>query len=86
MAQRAFDTREGDYPLREETEFFEEHRAEWLCDHEGELALVKGKKLYGFYPTVAEAFEAGLGLFGRQDMLIKDVLKTDPTQNIPSVW
>jgi hypothetical protein len=78
VAQRAFNPNEEDYPLREEEEFFEEHRAEWLRDHEGELALVKGRKLYGFYASLEEAFQAGLREIGYQDMLIKDVLKEDP--------
>ncbi|HEY7270840.1 MAG TPA: hypothetical protein VH951_13530 [Dehalococcoidia bacterium] len=69
-------------PLREEEDFFETHRAEWLKEHRGQLALVKGRMLLGFYPTVDAAFREGLEKIGYQDMLIKDVLEEDPSSFI----
>jgi hypothetical protein len=86
MALRREQDQAEDYPLRAEEEFFDAHRAEWLKDHRGEVALVKGSKLLGFYPTIEEAFQAGVEQIGYQDMLIKDVLETDSVQIISSVW
>ena len=82
MAQRAVPYCNEESVLTEEQAFFEEHRFEWLGEHEGQLALIKGRTLYGFYDTVKEAFEAGLALFGYQEMLIMDVLEKDPVSFI----
>ena len=78
MALRHLQPGETASSLEEEQDFFEEHRAEWLRDHEGEVALVKGRKLVGFYSADVEAFEAGVACFGYQPMLIKEVSEKDP--------
>jgi hypothetical protein len=81
VAQRAV-RHSDDTFLIEEQAFFEAHRFEWLREHEGQLALIKGRELFGFYDTVKEAFEAGLALFGYQEMAIVDVLEKDPVSFI----
>lgn len=57
--------------LEQELTYFEAMRDEWLRHYEGQVALVKGEELHGTFTTSAEAFEAGVHLFGTQAFLIK---------------
>lgn len=46
------------------------HRKEWLRDHWGEYVVISANDFLGFFPTFAEAYEAGrrhygMGVFGR---------------------
>jgi hypothetical protein len=68
----------NDDPLRLEEAFFEVNRMDWLQDHAGEFALIKGKTLHGFFASEADALEMGLKCVGFVDMLIKEVVEKDP--------
>lgn len=65
--------------LDQELRFFEEHRAEWLKEHEGQFALIKGNEYY-FFESDGQAYTAGLDRWGNVPMLIKQVLPEDPIE------
>ena len=68
--------------LRVETAFFEKMRAEWLRDHGGEWALVRGRELIGFFPSLQEAYIHGRDRFGSDPFLVKEVRLKDPVEII----
>jgi len=70
--------------LDEELGYFEEHRQEFLKIGEGKFVLIKGKKHYGFYDSVENAFKAAVEKFGIGPVLIKRVLPEDPIYDIPA--
>ena len=59
--------------LDTELGFFEQHCKEWLQEHGGEFALIKGTTLHGFYATAISGFEAGLQCIGHIDMLERSI-------------
>jgi len=60
--------------LKEETGYFERHREEWLrAGHEGRWAVVHGDTLIGFYPSLGEAYQAGLDACGMARFLVRQV-------------
>lgn len=40
------------------------HRKEWLRDHWGEYLVITAHDILGFFPTFAEAYEAGRCHYG----------------------
>jgi hypothetical protein len=70
----------GQESLRVETAFFDSMRAEWLKDHGGEWALVRGRELLGFFPSLEEAYTHGRDRFGIDPFLVKRVVPTDPVE------
>ena len=72
-------------PLKEELEFFQEHRAEWLEHYESKFVLVRNKKMIDTFTTMKEAFNEGVKRFGAKPFLIKQILKDEPTQEIPAL-
>lgn len=66
--------------LRVETAFFERMRTEWLRDHGGEWALVRGRELIGFYASLEEAYIHGRDRFGTDPFLVKKVAPSDPVE------
>jgi len=66
--------------LREEIAFFDSMRAEWLKDHGGEWALVRGRELLGFFPSLEEAYTHGRDRFGNDPFLVKRVVPSDPVE------
>lgn len=71
---------DGQESLRVETAFFESMRAEWLRGHGGEWALVRGRELIGFYPSLQEAYIHGRDRFGSDPFLVKKVTSSDPVE------
>ena len=69
----------GDEGFTEELALFEEHRAEWLDEHHNQFVVIKGCEVIGLFPTLGEAYRAGLARFGNVEMLIKEVLHKDPS-------
>lgn len=60
--------------LERETEFFDEHRHQWIEEgHEGEWAVVYGDRLLGFYPTLSQGFATGAAEFHGDEFLVKQV-------------
>lgn len=71
--------------LEQEIQFFTEHLAEWLERHSGKFVLVKGPELIGFFDTIEAALAAGARRFGLQPFLVRRVLETQETVNIPAL-
>lgn len=71
--------------LEIESQFFERHRVEWLEHHQGKFALIRGEHAEGFFDTAETAYEAGVGVWGNQPFLIKQVLPEDPIEQLPAL-
>jgi hypothetical protein len=65
--------------LEKEFGFFEQHRAEWAQQHQGEFVLVFDGQEAGFYGDYETAFLAGLRQFGMHSkFLVKQVCVVEP--------
>ena len=64
-------------PLDHEAEVFAAHIAEWRTSHLGEVVLIKGNDVVGFYSTLEEGFNAGTARFGLEPFLIRQIVPTD---------
>ena len=65
--------------LEKEFTFFEQRRAEWAQEHQGEFVLVFEGHEAGFYPNYESAFHAGLKKFGsRSQFLVQQVCAVEP--------
>lgn len=71
--------------LEKELKFFEEQRAEWLQNHAGKFALVKGRELVGVFDSDEAAYQAGVGRWGNTPFLIKQILLHDQIEQIPAL-
>ena len=71
--------------LRVETAFFDSMRAEWLRDHGGKWALVRGRELIGFYPSLQEAYIHGRDRFGTNLFLVRKVAPSDPVERLTAL-
>lgn len=71
--------------LREELEFFESKREEWIKIYEGKFALVKGNRLIDTFTTLEEAYRKGVELFGNGPFLIKVISKEEKIEKIPAL-
>ena len=45
-----------------------------LLERKGEYVLIKGDEIVGYYPTLANALDAGAERFGREPALIKKIV------------
>ncbi|MFH1418754.1 MAG: hypothetical protein ABII12_10790 [Planctomycetota bacterium] len=70
--------------LEAELAFFKAHRLEWLADHEGRFALIKGTEFL-FFDSDEEAYRAGIERWGDTAMLIKRVLSEDIVEDSPAL-
>lgn len=70
--------------LDAELAFFEAHRKEWVKDHAGEFALIKGED-YSFHDSDEAAYRAGIDKWGDEAMLIKRVLPEDIVEESPAL-
>ncbi|MEW6251639.1 MAG: hypothetical protein AB1716_13415 [Planctomycetota bacterium] len=64
-------------PLDQEIAFYRAHFGEWLRDHAGQYVLIKGSQ-FSFHGSDEEAYEAAVDKYGAADVLIKQVLPSDP--------
>jgi hypothetical protein len=71
--------------LRREQAVLEARRQRWLREHEGEHVLIKGDHVLGFFATRDEALVAGYARFGVVPLFVKQVVATEPIENIPDV-
>ena len=71
--------------LAEELRFFHEEKAQWLPHYEGKFALIKGRAMINTFTTFDEAYTEGVRLFGTQPFLVKQILKDEPTQELPAL-
>ena len=70
-------------PLQTELEYFQRHKQAYLKLYENQFVLIKGEEFAGAFTTEAEAYKAGLGRFGNEPFLIKQVLDGDETVSLP---
>lgn len=71
-------------PLDQEWQFFQAHRQEFLKEHEGEFALIKGDEV-SFHDSDNGAYAAALDRYGDVDVFIKQVLAEDPVEDSPAL-
>jgi hypothetical protein len=71
--------------LEEEQRFFEQHRREWLAEHQGKFALIKESTLIGTFDTAENAYVAGVQKFGNVPFLIKQILEEEPVIHLPAL-
>ena len=70
--------------LETEWRFFEENRDRFVAEAEGMFALVKGRKLFGFFESERDALDAGYRRFGQPPFLVKRVLRVEVPINLAS--
>ena len=75
--------------LETEWRFFEKNRDRFVAEAEGKFALVKGRRLFGFYESERDALDEGYRRFGHPPFMVKRVLKIempiDLTSNLIAV-
>lgn len=54
-------------------DFFQRHVGEWLGQHAGEYALIKGQTLVAFHRKVAEALADSRRRYGQEPFSIQEV-------------
>ena len=65
--------------LEVETQFYEDHKSEWLGSHRDEFVVVKGNHVLGFYTDFHQAYYAGVEKYGlKTDFLVKRVVLHEP--------
>lgn len=72
--------------LKTEIDFFEQHRKEWFTHHAGQIAVIHGTTLYGFYDTYETALEVGIDKCGAVSFLMKEVLLEDKIMFFPTIF
>jgi hypothetical protein len=59
--------------LREEREFFDRNRNEWLMRYPDRFVLVKGQDLIGVFSSISEALSEGTRRYGLDSYLVRQV-------------
>ncbi len=66
-------------PLSRELAFYEQHKTDWLPNHENQFVVVAGEEVAGFYADYKTAWDAGTERFGlRANFLIKQICTREP--------
>jgi len=76
---------QGIEAIESELAFYREKKEELLAAHEGKYALIKGRELLGVFDDAEQAYAAGLAKLGNVAFLIKQVLRDEPTEEIPAL-
>ena len=71
--------------LKEELDFFESQKEQWLNLYEGKFLLIKGRKLIDTFTTLEEAYEKGVELFGNSPIFIKKLTREEHPEQIPAL-
>lgn len=66
-----------DQPLDHETAVFAKHVDEWRNTHLGQVVLIKGDNVIGFYSSLEEAFREGTSKFGLEPFLVRQIVPLD---------
>lgn len=66
-----------DQSLDHETAVFAKHIDEWRKAHLGQVVLVKGDDVIGFYPSLEQAFREGTSRFGLEPFLVRQIVPND---------
>ena len=64
---------EPQHQLERELATFEKKLYQFLSEHEGKFALVKGDAVLGAFDTFEKAYEVGLAAFGTDPFLVKEI-------------
>lgn len=71
--------------LQEEIEYFNQHRAEWLTQFAGKVALVKSRTLVGVYDDEIQALSEGTRLYSLTPYLVRRITQEQPELNAPAL-
>ena len=71
--------------LEIEIRYFEANLENWLKDHQGKFALVKGEELIGTFDNPENAYIAGVQKFGNVPFLIRRITGQDTTVHLPAL-
>ena len=66
-----------DQSLHHEAAVFARHIEEWREAHLGQVVLVKGDDVIGFYSSLEQAFQEGTSRFGLEPFLVRQIVPTD---------
>ena len=72
--------------LENELKYYEEHKAEFLKEHESHFVVIKEADVLGFFPNEATAFEMGFKKYGNEPFLIKQVKKEEVVNTSPALF
>ncbi len=64
---------DSQHQLKRELAAFERDKPQLLWENEGGFALVKGDSVLGVFDTFEKAYEVGLGQFGTDPFLVKQI-------------
>jgi len=71
--------------LRDEIEFFEKSLPEWMKQHRGKYALVKGHELVDVFDTAENAYVSGVERFGNVPFLVRLISHEKPEVHLPAL-
>jgi len=71
--------------LEQELAYFERHLDEWLPIYRGQFVVIKGDELLGSFSTFEEALKAGVGKYGTDAFLIREVSPEAPAAYHPAL-
>ncbi len=63
--------------LAEELALFEEERPRLVTEHDGQFVLIKGRRIFGIYPSREDALSAGYEEFGMAAFLVRKIAAYD---------
>jgi len=70
--------------LINELKVYESKKEELLKKYEGKVVVIKGDTIVGIYDNEEEALKEVLQKFGYVPVLIKRILRKEPSENIPA--
>lgn len=65
-----------------EQKFFADNKLRFLKKYKNKYLLIKGRRVYGAYDSISEAYSSGLTQFGNVPMFIKQVAKEEPISHL----
>ena len=74
----------GSNVLATERRFFEQNRARLMKESAGKFALIKGRRIYGFFEAKFDAIDAGYERFGNVPFFVHKVTMIEEPANIVS--
>lgn len=69
--------------LEKEREYFEGHKKTLLEKYKGQFVLIGDGQFVGAYPSMEDAYLAGLEKFGVEPFLVRQVLEAEPVGFAP---
>ncbi|MEK6643083.1 MAG: hypothetical protein AABZ08_04185 [Planctomycetota bacterium] len=72
--------------LETEARYYNDHRSDFVKEHDGKFALIKGDRCMGFYDTSYTAYQAGVSQFGLEPFMIHEVVQEEPIHQLPAYY